>query len=102
MSYKVTMDDSGPLRLNETDKIKSVLQNVAIVLNTWKGSVPLYRDFGISAEFMHKPIPVAKAMLRAQIREAVETFEPRAEVVGVTIEETPNGLIPTVEVNICE
>ena len=102
MSYKVTMDDSGPLRLNETDKIKSVLQNVAIVLNTWTGSVPLYRDFGISAEFMHKPIPVAKAMLRAQIREAVETFEPRAEVVGVTIEETPNGLIPTVEVNICE
>lgn len=102
MSYKVTMDNPGPLRLNETDKTKSVLQNVAIVLKTWEGSVPLYRAFGISREFLHKPIPVAKALLRANIREAVERFEPRVEVVDVTFAEGVDGLIPTVEVNILE
>lgn len=102
MGYKVSLDNIGPLRLNETDRTRSVLQNVGIVLSTWKGSVPLYRVFGISTEFMHKPVPVAKALLRAEIREAVERFEPRAEVVDVTFVESVDGLIPTVEVNILE
>ncbi len=102
MSYKVSTENMGSLRLNEPDRTKSILQNVGIVLSTWKGSVPLYRVFGITSEFVHKPIPVAKAMLRAAIREAVERFEPRVEVVDVTFTESVNGLIPTVEVNILE
>lgn len=102
MSYKVSPESIGPLRLNEPDRTRSILQNVGIVLSTWKGSVPLYREFGISSEFMHKPIPVAKALLRAAIREAVERFEPRVEVVDVTFAEGVDGLIPTVEVNILE
>lgn len=102
MSYKVSPESMGSLRLNEPDRTRSILQNVGIVVSTWKGSVPLYREFGISSEFMHKPVPVAKAMLRAQIREAVERFEPRVEVVDVTFAEGVDGLIPTVEVNILE
>lgn len=102
MSYKVSPENLGSLRLNEPDRIRSILQNVAIVLGTWKGSVPLYREFGISSEFMHRPIPVAKTMLRAEIREAVEKYEPRVEVVDVTFSEGINGLTPSVEVNILE
>lgn len=102
MSYKVSPENMGSLRLNEPDRTRSILQNVGIVLSTWKGSVPLYREFGISSEFMHRPVPVAKAMLRAEIREAVERFEPRVEVVDVTFAENVDGLIPTVEVNILE
>lgn len=102
MSYKVSLDNIGPLRLNETDRTRSALQNVGIVLSTWKGSVPLFRVFGISREFLHKPVPVAKALLRAEIREAVERFEPRVEVVDVTFAESVDGLIPTVEVNVLE
>lgn len=102
MGYKVSLDDMGALRLNETDRTRSVLQNVRIILSTWKGTVPLYRQFGLPSDFLHKPLPVAKAMLRAQIREAVEKFEPRVEVVDVTFAEGVDGLIPTVEVNILE
>lgn len=102
MSYKVSPQGLGALNLNETDYVRSVLQNVAVILSTWKGTVPLYREFGISAASLHKPLPVAKAMLRAEIREAVETFEPRAEVVDVTFSEGIDGLTPTVEVNILE
>lgn len=102
MRYKVSMNDLGALRLNEPDRIRSILQNVAIVLNTWKGSVPLYREFGINPEVVHRPTPVAKAMLQSEIREAVERFEPRVTVVGVTFDENENGLIPSVEVNILE
>lgn len=102
MTYKVSPENLGELRLNEPDRVRSILQNVGIVLGTWKGSVPLYREFGINPEVVHKPIPVAKVMLRAEIREAVEKYEPRVEVVDVTFTEGTNGLTPTVEVNILE
>lgn len=36
MSYKVTAADLNNLRLNETDPVKSVLQNVAIIIATRK------------------------------------------------------------------
>lgn len=102
MSYIVSPENMLKLRLNEQDRTKSILQNVGIVLRTWQGSVPLYREFGISSEFMHRPTPVAKAMLRVEIQEAVERFEPRAKVVGIAFSENIDGLIPTLEVNILE
>lgn len=102
MTYHITPGSLGPLKLNETDTVTSVLQNVAIIMSTWAGTVPLYRDFGISSEYMHMPIPAAKALLRAEIKEKVERYEPRVSVIGVTFEETGNGLIPTSEVEFLE
>lgn len=101
MTYNVTTN-MGPLQLNETDRVRSILQNVAIILGTWKGSVPLYRGFGISPSCLHMPLSVATAMLHADIREVVERYEPRAEVVNVSFREEHDRLIPTVEVNILE
>lgn len=102
MTYRITPGSLGPLKLNETDTVTSALQNVAIILSTLEGTVPLYRDFGISSEYMHMPIPAAKALLRAEIKEKVERYEPRVSVIGVTFEETGNGLIPTLEVEFLE
>lgn len=102
MTYRITPGSLGPLKLNETDTVSSALQNVAIILSTWEGTVPLYRDFGISPEYMHKPIPAAKALLRAEIKEKVERYEPRVSVIGVTFKEADNGLIPTLEVEFLE
>lgn len=102
MSYKISPNDIA-LRLNETDRIRSVLQNVSIILSTWKGTVPMYREFGISSEYMHKPLPVAEVILRAQIREAIEKYEPRAMVESIGFTQQGDGqLIPTVEVTILE
>ena len=102
MTYQITPGSLGPLQLNETDTVASVLQNVGIILSTWEGTVPLYRDFGISPEYMHKPIPAAKALLHAEIKEKVERYEPRVSVVNVSFQETGTGLIPTLEVEILE
>ena len=102
MTYRITPGSLGPLKLNETDTVSSALQNVAIILSTLEGTVPLYRDFGISSEYVHMPIPAAKALLRAEIKEKVERYEPRVSVIGVTFEETGNGLIPTLEVEFLE
>jgi len=103
MTYKVTEADAAHLTLNERDTVTSVLQNIAVILKTIRGSVPHYRAFGLPGDFIDRPIPAAKPLMHAAVKEAVEMYEPRAEVVGVTFIEDiaiPGRLIPTVEVKI--
>lgn len=103
MSYKVNATDLTNIRFNESDTLSSVLQNIAVILSTPKGSVPQYREFGLSAVFLDKPTPMAKMMIRAEVREAIERWEPRAQFVGMTFEERitqPGTLWPAVEVEI--
>ncbi|MCI9364912.1 hypothetical protein D7Y09_15770 [bacterium 1XD42-1] len=90
------------LKFNVTDPVESVLQNIAVILSTPKGSVPMYRDFGISVDILDRPIPVAKAMMTADIKEAIEQWEPRVTFISVDfMEDELNGrLIPMVEVEI--
>lgn len=105
MSYKVSAAGLKNMRLNEANTVNSVLQNIAVILATRKGSVPLYRDFGLPWDFVDKPIPVAKAMMVAPVREAIETWEPRAEFLSVDFKEDPaklGQLIPIVEVEIAD
>jgi len=104
-TYKVTAGELGPIRLNEAETVASVLQNIAIILQTRQGTVPMYRGFGLPLNFLDKPIPAAKPMLYAEVKEAIEEYEPRAKVVGVTFQEDaafPGRLIPTVEVEIID
>ena len=44
MTYKVSAVDVGTVKLNEQDTVSSVLQNIAILLSTRQGTVPLYRE----------------------------------------------------------
>lgn len=103
MNYQVSAEDLSAVRLGVTDTVQSVLQNIAIILATRQGTVPLYREFGLPQKFIDKPAPVAKPMLYAEVKEAIEEYEPRAEVISIFCredKETPGRLIPTVEVNI--
>lgn len=101
MTYSVTA--GAALTLNETDPVASVLQNVAIILATRRGSCPMYRGFGISMDFLDRPVPVAKTLAFSEIKETIESYEPRAQVVNVTFlegPEAPGQLDPVVEVTI--
>lgn len=103
MSYSVSAADVLEFQLNEADEIKSILTNIGCLLRTWKGEVPLYRDFGISMEFLDRPLPVARVLLQAEIEDALEAYEPRATLLSVSFavdESNPGRLIPTVEVDI--
>jgi hypothetical protein len=103
VSYQISATDLGNIRLNESETVNSVLQNIALILATPKGSVPFYRDFGISNEFLDKPMPVAKVMIIGEVREAIEDWEPRATVSDISFAEDPlepGKLIPTVEVEV--
>ena len=94
MSYKVNATDLTNIRFNEADTLSSVLQNIAVILSTPKGSVPQYREFGLTTTMLDKPTPVAKMMMRAEVR---------AQYVGIEFAERitqPGTLWPTVEVEI--
>lgn len=93
----------GRITLNETDTVRAVLQNVRNILRTALGTVPMYREFGTDARFVDSPINVATPIIYAIIREAIEEFEPRCEVVDIDFVpdvSNPGALLPTVRVRI--
>lgn len=103
MSYTVSATDLGHLQFNEREAVRAVLQNIAVILSTPRGSVPQYREFGLDMNFVDKPRPVAEVLMVAPVREAVQRWEPRATVLGVfpgSDPARPGMLIPTVEVEI--
>lgn len=102
-TYTVNSDDITDIKLNENDTAASVLQNVAIILSTLQGDVPLGRDIGLKGNFIDKPMPIAKTLMMAEIQEAIITQEPRATLIDVTFaedSEIPGRLIPTVTVEV--
>lgn len=85
MKYQVSLNDE--INFAPGSETEEILQNVRTVLTTFKGTVPLDRDFGISVEYVDKPLPVARSLMQAAVIEAIEEYEPRAKVESVTFEE---------------
>ena len=85
MSYFVSSDEPRELSLNERDTVRSVLQNIYLILMTPLGSVPMYREFGLDMSIIDRPLPAIRPLMLAAIRDAVEQFEPRARVIGVEV-----------------
>lgn len=91
MEYTVSSTDLTNIRIKETDEVKEILRNVAVILATPKGSVPLYRDFGLDMRFLDKPMNVAKNAAVIPVREAIEGWEPRAVFKGMTLFPDPSN-----------
>lgn len=104
MAYIVKGYQPGKINLAPESTEEEVLQNVAMIISTVQFSVPLDRGFGLAGRFIDKPIQTAQAILVSEVLDAVEKYEPRADIVSVTFEhgETPGILIPIVEVNIID
>lgn len=84
-----------------------VLQNVRTILSTRRGTVPLDRDFGLSWSYIDRPLPVARMMLKAEIIQALQVYEPRAQVTAVdfqdSTEEAMDGILkPIVRLKLAE
>lgn len=103
MRYKVNADkNAASYVFNETDTVKSVLQNLSLLYATKQGTVPQYREFGLPMKFIDKPMPVAQTIAAAEIFEATEKFEPRAVITDITFEldNVSGRMYPIVEVEI--
>lgn len=71
--------------------IDEIVQNVKVILNTRKGSVPLDRDFGVDWSIVDKPTTMAFQKLRINIVKTIEKYEPRVKV--KTVEIMPDEMI---------
>jgi phage baseplate assembly protein W len=100
MVYTVSTDMPPQLTLGENDTLKSVLQNVYLILATRKKTVPMYRHFGLPMAFIDKPILAAETISAAEIREAIADFEPRAKLVDVSYEPSEYGAKLSVKVEV--
>lgn len=103
MNYTINSADNYTLTLVQTKETASILQNIALLLNTKRGTMPMYRDFGLPMEFVDKPIDVAETLAYLEISDAIEKFEPRATLKDVTLNKNSSGQMHiTVEVSIDE
>lgn len=64
------------------NELEEIIQNVRAIVTTEKGTVPMYREFGISCDALDKPIASAQTLITSEIVAAVKKYEPRCNVVG--------------------
>lgn len=67
--------------------VEEIIQNVAFILSTFVMSCPLDREFG-RKPYLDGPIDKAIALNNAEIIEAIQTYEPRAQVESVRYDQT--------------
>ena len=102
MTYDITDTLSG-IDFAPADEYKEIIQNVKCIISTYKKTVPLYREFGVDASFVDKPVIVAKAMYASEIVDAVQKYEPRAAVESIEWEGELDGILkPKVRISINE
>lgn len=75
----------------EKDEVSSIIQNILLLVGTKKGTIPLYREFGLPMEFVDKPMNVAETIATLEISEALELFEPRATLKDLRFKPTRSG-----------
>ena len=101
MDITVNSNEDHAVQLQENDTVRSIIQNIALLLNTKKGTIPMYRDFGLPMEFIDKPIDVAETMAVLEISEALEKFETRAKLKNLSLEKSKDGkMVIIVEVTV--
>jgi len=101
--YTVRSDIGASITLLENDPVSSILQNIHLLLNTRKGTVPFMRDFGLPMEYKDKPLQLAKAILTAEATEAVSIYEPRVKKIKMRLEPSltsPGQFVAVAEVTI--
>lgn len=79
---------------------EEIIQNVRTLLTTHKGSVPMDRALGISADIVDLPIGAAQVKLSAEIVGAVNQYEPRAHVQQILYEGSEQNGILRVKVRV--
>lgn len=103
-TVSIDLSKGIPLTFAPETREDQVIQELYILLNTAKGEVPYYREYGIDSSYLHKPINIAKTMYAAAINEGVNKFIPGASLKRVRFNDAsdPASLVPILEVTLYE
>jgi phage baseplate assembly protein W len=96
--------DKRPLSLAPETETEAKVQEIWILLCTVLGECPLYRDFGVSNDYLHMPVDAAKTAMTVAIVEAFKKYAPDVELVSISFEKsldkTMQGILnPVLEVS---
>ena len=102
MEYAVSI--GTPINLQPVNVIEEVIQNVRMILSTVIYTVPYDRSLAITGDYLDNPIQLNKALVKADIFNAIKNREPRAEVINISFEgdALEGKLKPTVRILINE
>lgn len=94
MAYvTVVAGQIGNIDFAPASEYAEIIQNLQIILATPVYSVPLDRSFGVNAEFVDQPLPVAQARIGQEIVMAIREYEPRVTVTQITWEGNIDGVL---------
>ena len=87
------------LDLDPPNRYQEVLQNIAIILESVCGSVPMLRGLGVSGVYYGRPLNVIENEIVANVYDQIGKYEPRAILAGVSVEVNhfTGELVPVVE-----
>ena len=105
--YTILGIDTAGINLFPQSTIEEIIQNVAVLLSTVVGSVPLDRHVGLDATFIDEPHIRGMMQARVFARETIQDHEPRVAVGPIDFVSNPdealNGrLYPRAEVRILD
>lgn len=105
MTITVDCSKGIALTLKPATTIQAIEQSIYLLLMTPRGEVPCYREFGLDANYLHRPINVAKALYVSAVADAIREFVPEVSLQRVTFTVNPlepDKLYPKLEVTISE
>lgn len=95
------LDKPQEINFAPVNEVQEILQNVRTILTTYKFSVPLDREFGISAIFLDEAQTRATAILSSEIAEAINLYEPRAKLREINFTGNSDGkFYPVIKVRL--
>lgn len=77
----------------QDDKLADLDRQLALLLSTPAGTMPLDREFGIKMDFVDKPPEVVKSLYTAEVTKKVPQFIPWVRVYETTWEYGEQGSI---------
>lgn len=105
MNVTVDFSKGVALTLMPKSRNEEITQSIFILLNTIKGSIPFYREFGLDNSFAHKPAAAAQSLYASAVADAIERFLPDIHVNNISFandSDEPSTLCPKLEVTIIE
>ena len=73
------------------DWLAALDREMALLLSTREGTMPLDREFGINMDFLDMPQETAKSLYTAEVTKKIPLFIPTVRVKEVTWSQTESG-----------
>lgn len=91
MNVLATDDIVESLNFGPTDEVEEIAQNVAVLMNTPAGNVPLERGMGLKKEYLDSPPATAQIRFESELADALDSYEPRATLLNTTAQTDEGG-----------